>query len=79
MSDTGPGIPPEHQERIFEPFWQVEQSTRRSAEGTGLGLTVAKRLAHLLGSELTLESGPGEGSTFTVRLPREEPTPSRQS
>jgi signal transduction histidine kinase/ActR/RegA family two-component response regulator len=73
VRDTGIGIPPEHLERIWEPFWQVEQTTTRAAEGTGLGLSVARRLARLLRGDLTVESTPGEGSTFTVRLPLAAP------
>jgi PAS domain S-box-containing protein len=69
VRDTGVGIAPESQARIFEPFWQVEQSLTRKAGGTGLGLTVAQRFAGLLGGEIRVESAPGEGSTFTVCLP----------
>ncbi|HEX6912130.1 MAG TPA: ATP-binding protein [Longimicrobium sp.] len=69
VRDTGLGIAPEHLQRIFEPFWQVEQSTRREAGGTGLGLSVARDLAELLGGWLTVESRPGEGTTFTLALP----------
>ena len=69
VRDTGVGIAPEHLHRIWEPFWQVEQSATRMAEGTGLGLTVARNLAHLLGGEISVHSVPGGGSTFEVRLP----------
>ncbi len=69
VRDTGVGIAPEHLQRIWEPFWQVEQSPTRVAEGTGLGLTVARNLAQLLGGEISVRSVPGDGSTFEVRLP----------
>jgi len=73
VRDTGIGIAPEHLERIFEPFWQVEASMTRTAPGTGLGLAVTRRLAHLLGGEVSVQSAVGEGSTFTLRLPRRGP------
>ncbi len=69
ITDTGIGVATENLERIFEPFWQVEQSSTRRAGGTGLGLSVSRSLARLLGGEVTVESKLGEGSTFIVTLP----------
>ena len=71
VRDTGIGIAPEHLERVFEPFFQVDQSLTRSAEGTGLGLAVTRRLVGALGGEIAVESTPGAGTTFTVRFPVE--------
>jgi signal transduction histidine kinase len=69
VSDTGIGIAADHLERIFDPFWQVEQSHRRLTGGTGLGLSVTRHLARLLGGDVEVTSRLGEGSTFTVHLP----------
>jgi len=73
VTDTGIGIQPENLHRIFDPFWQVEQKATRRATGTGLGLTVTKRLANLLGGDVDVTSMPGQGTTFTVRLPVKVP------
>jgi signal transduction histidine kinase len=69
VQDTGIGISEEHFERVFEPFWQVEQTVTRRAGGTGLGLTVTRRLALLLGGDVSVTSSPGKGATFTICLP----------
>ena len=75
VSDTGPGIADEHLERIFEPFFQIEGGATRTMGGTGLGLGVTRRLARLLGGDVTVQSEEGRGSTFTVRLPAHAPPP----
>jgi signal transduction histidine kinase len=69
VRDTGTGIPPELQERIFEEFYQVPGSHALNGQGTGLGLPYARRLVTILGGALRVSSVPGEGSVFTVRLP----------
>jgi PAS domain S-box-containing protein len=70
ISDTGPGIDHADLSRIFDPFTQVDQSLRRTKGGTGLGLPVSRRLAHLLGGDLQVESAPGSGARFTLSLAR---------
>jgi PAS domain S-box-containing protein len=70
VTDTGIGISPEHSERIFDAFWQVDQSATRRVGGAGLGLSVSRRLARLLGGDLTLSSEPDTGTRFEVRLPQ---------
>ncbi len=69
IDDTGIGVSPEHLERIFEPFWQVEQTTTRRAGGTGLGLAVTKQFVDLLGGTISVNSELGRGSSFKVLLP----------
>jgi PAS domain S-box-containing protein len=69
VSDTGIGIPPEYREKVFDAFWQVDQSSTRHVGGTGLGLSVARRLTRLLGGEISAESEVGKGTRFTVTLP----------
>ena len=69
VSDTGIGIAREHLNEIFEPFWQVKAGQRTASGGTGLGLSVVRGLARLLGGEVSVESELDRGSTFTVRIP----------
>jgi signal transduction histidine kinase/purine-cytosine permease-like protein/FixJ family two-component response regulator len=70
VHDTGPGMNPQDLDRVFEPFarGQGEAAAHGAATGTGLGLTIAKMLADLMGGEMTVRSTPGQGSVFTVRL-----------
>jgi len=70
IKDSGVGIAPEHQQRVFEAFWQVEQSRTRTVQGTGLGLALSKHLSDLLGARLTLTSELDQGTTVTLALPR---------
>jgi len=70
VEDTGVGIAADQQEKIFEPFVQVDRRLNRPMEGTGLGLAISRELAHGMNGELTVESRPGQGSTFTLSLPR---------
>ncbi len=69
VRDTGPGIPREQRERIFEEFYQVESGLSRSIGGTGLGLAIARRFARLMNGDITVDSESGKGSEFTIRLP----------
>lgn len=69
VSDSGIGMTPEQQARLFQPFTQADASTTRKYGGTGLGLTITRRFVEMLGGEIQLESAAGEGTTFTVRLP----------
>jgi len=69
VADTGPGIAPEDQEKIFQEFQQVDSSSTRKKGGTGLGLSIAKRIVELHGGRIGVESSPGQGSTFWFTLP----------
>jgi len=69
VRDSGVGIPPDELERIFDPFQQVGRRLNQPKEGVGLGLAISRDLARAMGGDLSVESTPGEGSTFRVRLP----------
>ena len=77
VEDTGIGLTPEQIGRLFEPFAQAEASTASQYSGTGLGLAITRRLCRLMGGDVSVESKPGSGSTFTVRLPAEVTAPAR--
>jgi signal transduction histidine kinase/CheY-like chemotaxis protein len=69
VTDTGIGIAPEDQPRLFEEFAQVEHAVQKKVKGTGLGLALSQRLAHVLGGAVTVESALGRGATFSLHLP----------
>jgi signal transduction histidine kinase len=69
VTDTGPGIPDEHQARIFEQFHQVDSSNTKAKGGTGLGLAIAKQIVEMHGGRIWVESAVGKGSTFQMEIP----------
>jgi signal transduction histidine kinase len=69
VSDTGIGMTPEQQAKLFEEFSQADRTTGQRFGGTGLGLAITRKLARMMGGEVTVASEPGKGSVFTVRLP----------
>jgi two-component system phosphate regulon sensor histidine kinase PhoR len=72
ITDTGEGIPAQHLERLFERFYRVDRARSPALGGTGLGLAIVKHLARAHDGEVTVTSGVGKGSTFTIELPRRE-------
>ena len=69
VSDTGIGMTPEQQAKLFEDFSQADATTAQKFGGTGLGLAITRKLARMMGGDVTVTSEPGKGSVFTVRLP----------
>jgi PAS domain S-box-containing protein len=78
VTDTGAGMSPEVQARIFEAFWQADGSPTRQHKGYGLGLSIVKQLVDLMGGEISVQSEVDRGSTFCVVLPLTEPTESQE-
>ena len=72
VSDTGIGIPPEYQDRIFERFFRVDKSRSKASGGTGLGLSIVKHIAQYHGAELAVESELGRGTKISVSFRRQE-------
>jgi two-component system phosphate regulon sensor histidine kinase PhoR len=71
VRDEGCGIAPEHLPRLFERFYRVDKARSRQQGGTGLGLAIVKHIVQAHGGTVDVESTPGVGSTFTIRLPQE--------
>jgi adenylate cyclase len=69
VSDTGIGMTEEQQAKLFEEFSQADATTAQKSSGTGLGLALSRKLARMMGGDVTVTSEPGKGSVFTVRLP----------
>jgi two-component system OmpR family sensor kinase len=70
VSDTGPGLPPDDADRVFERFYRTDTSRTRESGGTGLGLSIVAALVAAHHGTVTVDSNPGVGTTFTVALPR---------
>jgi signal transduction histidine kinase len=70
VTDSGIGMTPEQMGKLFQEFSQVSSATASKYGGTGLGLAISRRFCQMMGGDITVESEPGHGSTFTIRLPR---------
>ena len=70
VADTGIGMTPEQMGKLFQEFSQASSATASKYGGTGLGLAISRRFCQMMGGDITVESEPGRGSTFTIRLPR---------
>jgi signal transduction histidine kinase len=70
VTDTGIGMTPEQMGKLFQEFSQASSATASKYGGTGLGLTISRRFCQMMGGDITVESEPGRGSTFTIKLPR---------
>src|SRR3954468_7922357 len=77
VTDTGIGIDPDHLTRLFLPFSQMDPSPTRRVGGTGLGLAITRHFCEAMGGDIAVESTPGVGSTFTIRLPARVTTSDR--
>jgi len=77
ISDTGIGMTAEQQAKLFEEFSQADATTAQRFGGTGLGLAITRKLARMMGGDVTVTSEPGKGSVFTVRLPAPPPASQR--
>jgi signal transduction histidine kinase len=75
VADTGIGIPEEHMGRLFQPFTQVDGSPTRRYGGTGLGLAISQKFCQMMGGRITVQSAPGRGSCFALRVPAHAPGP----
>ena len=77
VADTGIGMTSEQQAKLFKEFSQADPTTAQRFSSTGLGLSISRKLARMMGGDVTVTSEPGKGSVFTVRLPGADPSQNR--